>query len=296
MGRVDAADRRRDHDARRRQRPGAAADDRAVSGGDRADPARQLAGDRAAEGARDARRARRGRRARDARRSRRTRPAGSSPSGSCAACRCASRSGRRTSRSRRCCSRAATRARRRRVPMDGPRRRACATLLDDDPADAARARAAVPRRAHAAASTTYDEFKQVMEGRPGFVVAPWCGTRRLRGADQGRDAGDDPQHAVRRRRRPKARSACSAASRRTCTPTSRSPTDRTERARLAAAPVALAAARSQRLAHGGVAAGEAFARHDGLEGGGDVIAHPAVFDLLPGGGERGRDTRRRRSS
>jgi prolyl-tRNA synthetase len=22
---------------------------------------------------------------------------------------------------------------------------------------------------------TYDEFKQVMEGRPGFVIAPWCG-------------------------------------------------------------------------------------------------------------------------
>ena len=50
-----------DHDARRRQRPDPAAARRAVSGGDRADPARQLAGDGAAQGARDPGRARRGR-------------------------------------------------------------------------------------------------------------------------------------------------------------------------------------------------------------------------------------------
>jgi prolyl-tRNA synthetase len=23
---------------------------------------------------------------------------------------------------------------------------------------------------------SYDAFKQVMEGRPGFVIAPWCGS------------------------------------------------------------------------------------------------------------------------
>ena len=50
VGRVDAADRRRHHDARRRQRPDPAAEDRAVPGRDRADSARQLAGDRAAQG------------------------------------------------------------------------------------------------------------------------------------------------------------------------------------------------------------------------------------------------------
>ena len=49
VGRVDAADRRRDHDARRRQRPDAAARGRAVAGGHRADSARQLEGDGAAE-------------------------------------------------------------------------------------------------------------------------------------------------------------------------------------------------------------------------------------------------------
>ncbi len=46
VGRVHAADRRRDHDARRRQRPRAAAEHRAVSGRDYPDPARQLEGDR----------------------------------------------------------------------------------------------------------------------------------------------------------------------------------------------------------------------------------------------------------
>ena len=61
VGRLDADDRRRDHDPRRRRRTDPAAADRAVPGGDRADSARQLAGDRAAEGAGDPRRA--GRRA-----------------------------------------------------------------------------------------------------------------------------------------------------------------------------------------------------------------------------------------
>ena len=30
---------------------------------------------------------------------------------------------------------------------------------------------------HTSRTTSYDEFKQIMEGRPGFVLAPWCGTR-----------------------------------------------------------------------------------------------------------------------
>ncbi len=59
VGRVDAAHRRRDHDARRRQRPDPAAAHRAVSGRHRPDPPRQLAGDRPAQGAGDPRRARR---------------------------------------------------------------------------------------------------------------------------------------------------------------------------------------------------------------------------------------------
>jgi prolyl-tRNA synthetase len=33
----------------------------------------------------------------------------------------------------------------------------------------------VPRGAHDA-RRSYDEFKSVMEGRPGFVIAGWCGS------------------------------------------------------------------------------------------------------------------------
>jgi prolyl-tRNA synthetase len=36
-------------------------------------------------------------------------------------------------------------------------------------------RALTFREEHTQRVATYDEFKQVMEGRPGFVIAPWCG-------------------------------------------------------------------------------------------------------------------------
>ena len=49
------------------------------------------------------------------------------------------------------------------------------TLLAEIQAGAVRAGAAVPRRAHDRTSS-YEEFKRIMEGRPGFVVAPWCGS------------------------------------------------------------------------------------------------------------------------
>jgi prolyl-tRNA synthetase len=38
------------------------------------------------------------------------------------------------------------------------------------------ARAVKFRDEHTHRVATYDEFKQVMEGRPGFVIAPWCGS------------------------------------------------------------------------------------------------------------------------
>ena len=31
------------------------------------------------------------------------------------------------------------------------------------------------REDHTSETTSYDEFKQILEGRPGFVIAPWCG-------------------------------------------------------------------------------------------------------------------------
>ena len=36
-------------------------------------------------------------------------------------------------------------------------------------------RALAFRAEHTQRVASYDEFKQVMEGRPGFVIAPWCG-------------------------------------------------------------------------------------------------------------------------
>ena len=187
----------RDHDARRRQRPRAAAARRAVSGRDRADRPRQLARDRAAAGAGDPAASSSAPACASRSTSATSGPAGSSPSGSCAACRCASRSARRTSRSRRCCiARRDTREKHRR-PDGRPRRRACAscsTTIQQNLLRARRARSATSTRS---ASTTYDEFKQVMEGRPGFVIAPLVRIGRVRGADQGRHAGDDPQHAAR---------------------------------------------------------------------------------------------------
>ena len=77
------------------------------------------------------------------------RPAGSSPSGSCAACRCASRSGRRTSRNRRCWSRAATPARSRACRWTDLAEQLRA-LLDEIQRNLLASRARVPRRAHAA--------------------------------------------------------------------------------------------------------------------------------------------------
>jgi prolyl-tRNA synthetase len=32
------------------------------------------------------------------------------------------------------------------------------------------------REAHTSRTASYEEFKQIMEGRPGFVIAPWCGS------------------------------------------------------------------------------------------------------------------------
>jgi prolyl-tRNA synthetase len=49
------------------------------------------------------------------------------------------------------------------------------TLLDEIQAGLL-ARAREFRDSHTSATSSYDEFKAVMEGRPGFVQAPWCGS------------------------------------------------------------------------------------------------------------------------
>ena len=37
-------------------------------------------------------------------------------------------------------------------------------------------RAVAFRTEHTSETDSYDEFKQIMEGRPGFVISPWCGS------------------------------------------------------------------------------------------------------------------------
>ncbi len=32
------------------------------------------------------------------------------------------------------------------------------------------------RTEHTSETSSYDEFKEIMEGRPGFVISPWCGS------------------------------------------------------------------------------------------------------------------------
>ena len=38
------------------------------------------------------------------------------------------------------------------------------------------------RAEHTSQTASYDEFKEIMDGRPGFVVAPWCGSAECEAA------------------------------------------------------------------------------------------------------------------
>jgi prolyl-tRNA synthetase len=56
--------------------------------------------------------------------------------------------------------------------MDGLAERVRAVL--DDIQASLLARATKFRDEHTSRTASYDEFKQIMEGRPGFVISPWC--------------------------------------------------------------------------------------------------------------------------
>jgi len=60
------------------------------------------------------------------------------------------------------------------TPTDGLEARVGALLEEIQDGLLARARAF--RDDHTSAAANYDEFKAMMEGRPGFVMAPWCGS------------------------------------------------------------------------------------------------------------------------
>ena len=223
VGRLDAPDRRPDHDPQRRRRPGAAAAPRAAA---RRDPAGRSRSPRtAARCSSYCTRAREGAAGADATRAR---PCASSStpatcaaarrrgSGSRRACRSASRSARATSTRTRCSWAAATRARRRR-----PSHRARRVRRDDrrrssqeiqDALFAARAR--VPRGEHTREIDTKDEFYAFFT-RPADEEGerPDADPRRLRaaplqrrpgarGEDQGRPQRHRPLHPARTRASP----------------------------------------------------------------------------------------------
>jgi prolyl-tRNA synthetase len=60
------------------------------------------------------------------------------------------------------------------VPMEGlaPHVEQVLTTIQD----ALLQRALAFRTEHTSEADSYDEFKQIMDGRPGFVIAPWCGS------------------------------------------------------------------------------------------------------------------------
>ena len=81
------------------------------------------------------------------------------------------------------------------MPMDGLA--GAITRLLDEIQQGLFDRAVKFRDEHTSKTASYDEFKSTMEGRPGFVISPWCGEAQVRSRHQGRDAGDDPQHPQR---------------------------------------------------------------------------------------------------
>ena len=60
------------------------------------------------------------------------------------------------------------------VPMDGLAAHVAGLL--DAIQKALFDRAMTFRTEHTSETSSYDEFKQIMDGRPGFVVSPWCGS------------------------------------------------------------------------------------------------------------------------
>ena len=182
-------------------------------------PARQLAGDRAAQGQGHPGRPAAARRPRVPRRARRVhaglevRRVGDARRAAAARDR---PQGHREGR--RWCSRGATRARRCRRRWTDLQPRVTA-LLDEIQQGLLRARAATFRDGAHQSAATWDEFTAAMEGRPGFVIASGAGATYAR-----------PRSRPRRRRRSAtcrssrcpAASACTAASRRSPTRGSRS--------------------------------------------------------------------------
>jgi prolyl-tRNA synthetase len=66
------------------------------------------------------------------------------------------------------------------IPFDGLADRVVALLEEIQQALLARARQF--RDEHTTEASTWEEFREAMEGRPGFVIAPWCGSAECEAA------------------------------------------------------------------------------------------------------------------
>ena len=180
VGRDDASGRRRDHDPRRRQRPDPAAQRRAMAGRDRADSSRQLEGDTVlpkCEEIRDQLLAAGIRVKLDADESQ-------TPGWKFAEYEMRGVPLRLEIGPKDIEKNAVFAARRdtrqkQSLPMDGLPDRIQSLLDEIQTSLLAKARAF--RDEHTSRTGSYDEFKQIMEGRPGFVIAPVVRVGAMRG-------------------------------------------------------------------------------------------------------------------
>ena len=165
----------RDHGARRRQRARAAAADRAVSGRHRADRPRQLARDRAAASAQEIQRELTAAGIRVTLDEREERPGWKFAEWELRGVPLRLEIGPKDiEKSAVLVARRDTREKQS-LPMDGLAGAAARAARRRSSRTCSIARVAF-RDEHTQRVATYDEFKQVMEGRPGFVIAPWCGS------------------------------------------------------------------------------------------------------------------------
>jgi prolyl-tRNA synthetase len=180
VGCVDADDRRRDHDARRRRRPDPAAAHRPVSGRDRPDSPRQLARDvlPKAQAIRDDLVARGVRVMLDDRDSQT--PGWKFNEWEMRGVPLRLEIGPKDlEKSQVVLARRDTREKSF-VPMDGLTAHIEQLLVTIQ--QALFDRAVQFRTEHTSETSSYDEFKQIMDGRPGFVISPWCGTAECEAA------------------------------------------------------------------------------------------------------------------
>jgi prolyl-tRNA synthetase len=68
------------------------------------------------------------------------------------------------------------------VPLDGLAGEVERRLADIQ--QALYARAVSFREEHTTATDSYDQFKQIMDGRPGFVISPWCESAQCKAETQ----------------------------------------------------------------------------------------------------------------